>query len=174
MRPDSMATQEQANSFRDEMFISWLESFTQPALDYLTQICESDEQFVHLTYDSFVALNPNQSPDRLAQSFDVTTNISKAELRAQLKFDLCLFYLHDKKYQLAKECVEASRENYRLMQDEYKARGGATEYLFCTLTEDELLGCLMACGVSDAVDAGLLMQMNVSIMDQHKVGTRAS
>lgn len=165
-----MATQEQANSFRDEMFISSLEPFTQTSIDFLKQMCESDEQFLHLTFDSFVELNQNLPPDRLAQHFVNAKKISKAELKAQICFDLCRFYLHQKKYELAKESVAECRENHLLTIEEYKTEGDATGiFLFSTFTEEELNGCLMACGMADDICTGLLLRMNESVMDQYNV-----
>lgn len=170
-----MATQEQANSFRDEMFLSSLEPFTQTSIDFLNQICDDDEPFKHLTYDSFVALNPNLPPDRLAQDFDNSVEITKAELKAQIYFDLCRFYLYDKKYELAKERVLDCRDNLALMKKEYEERAAKENkkdelnYLFCTFTNEELQGCLMACGVDETANIGLLHRMNESIIQNYKV-----
>lgn len=155
------------------MFISNLEPFTQTSIDFLTQICESDEPFLHLTFDSFVALDQSLPPDRLSQNFNNATKISTAELKAQICFDLCRFYLHEKKYELAKINALESRDNLALTRQEYAATAmpdrEEDEFLFCTFTEGELNGCLMACGVADQVSTGLLLRMNESIIEQYKV-----
>lgn len=171
----SLATQEQANSFRDEMFISSLEPFTQTSIDFLNQMCDSDDKFIHLTFDSFVALNQSLPPDRLAQNFNVATRISKAELKAQIKFDLCRYYLHEKKNLLAKHSVIECRQNHELTKAEYAAKTGepTDEFLFCTFTDIELRGCLMACGVISDESTRLLMRMNESIANDYKVNVSA-
>lgn len=175
-----LATQEQANSFRDEMFLSSLEPFTQTSIDFLTQICNDDEPFIQLTYESFVALSANASPDG-AQDFDKAVVISKVELRAQIAFDLCCFYLYDKKYESAREKALECRDNLALLKAEYAekrtADGGAEStapdvpFLFCSFTEDELQGNLMACGVDETANIGLLHRMNDSMIQDYKVRT---
>lgn len=169
-----LTNQEQANSFRDEMFLSTLEPFTQTSIDFLNQICQDDEPFIHLIYGSFVALNPNSVSDRLEQDFENSIVISKAELRAQIAFDLCEFYLYDKKYDLAKQKAIECRDNLAALKKEYaekkiecnKDDGG--QFLFCTFTDDELNGRLMACGLFEDENVGLLYRMNGSIMNKYK------
>lgn len=169
-----MTNQEQANSFRDEMFLSSLEPFTQTSIDFLNQICLDDEPFIHLTYGSFVALSPNSVTDRLEQDFDNSIVISKAELRAQIAYDLCEFYLYDKKYNLAKQKAIECRDNLAILKKEYAEKeievnqddGG--QFLFCTFTDEELHGRLMACGLFDSDSASLLYRMNSSIMKKYK------
>lgn len=173
-----MATQEQANSFRDEMFLSSLEPFTQTSIDFLTQICNDDEPFIQLTYESFVALSANAPPDG-AQDFDKAVVISKVERRAQIAFDLCRFYLYDRKYELAREKALECRDNLALLKKEYeekRATSGADStaqddapFLFCTFTEEELQGNLMACGVDETANIGLLHRMNDSMNQDYKV-----
>lgn len=167
----SLTTPEQANSFRDEMYISSLEPFTQTSIDFLNQMCDSVDPFIHLTFDSFVALNQSQPPDRLAQNFQAATRITKAELMAQIKFDLCRYFLHEKKTHLARESVIECRRNWEVMRAEYAAKLGrpTNEYLFCTFAEDELRGCLMACGVVSDDTTRLLMCMNDSVGNDYKV-----
>lgn len=173
-----MATQEQANSFRDEMFLTSLEPFTQTSIDFLNQIYNEDEPFIQLTFDSFVALSANAPPDG-AQDFDKAVVISKVELRAQIAFDLCRFYLYDKKYELAREKVLECRDNLALLKKEYeekRATGDAAEspthdapFLFCSFSEEELQGYLMACGVDETANIGLLHRMNDSMIQDYKV-----
>ncbi|XP_031630488.1 integrator complex subunit 8 isoform X3 [Contarinia nasturtii] len=169
-----LINQEQANSFRDEMFLSSLEPFTQTSIDFLNQICQDDEPFIHLIYGSFVALNPNSVSDRMEQDFENSIIISKAELRAQIAFDLCEFYLYDKKYDLAKQKAIECRDNLAELKKEYAEKkiecnnddGG--QFLFCTFTDDELNGRLMACGLFEDENVGLLYRMNGSIMNKYK------
>lgn len=168
-----LTNQEQANSFRDEMFLSSLEPFTQTSIDFLNQICQDEEPFIHLIYGSFVALSPNSTSDRLEQDFDNSIVISKAELRAQIAYDLCEFYLYDKKYELAKQKVTECRDNLATLKMEYAEKkidcnsedGG--QFLFCTFSEEELKGRLLACGMFEGENVGLLYRMNDSIMKKY-------
>lgn len=169
-----LSNQDQANSFRDEMFLSSLEPFTQTSIDFLNQICQEEDPFIHLTYGSFVALSPNSTPDRLEQDFDNSIVISKAELRAQIAFDLCEYYLYDKKYDLAKQKVIECRDNLNILKKEYaekqiecnKDDGG--QFLFCTFTDDELHGRLMACGMLIDEDNRMLFNMYDSTLNKYK------
>lgn len=160
------------------MFLSSLEPFTQTSIDFLTQICNDDEPFIQLTYESFVALSANAPPDG-AQDFDKAVVISKVERRAQIAFDLCRFYLYDRKYELAREKALECRDNLALLKKEYeekRATSGADStaqddapFLFCTFTEEELQGNLMACGVDETANIGLLHRMNDSMNQDYKV-----
>lgn len=164
-----VATQEQANSFRDEMFVASLEPFTQTSLDFLQRLFDNDDDiFVSLTFDSFVALHSNS--DSIRQNFDVALHISRTELKTQIHFDLCIFYLHVKKYDLARDNAIACRNNLADLKREYANGNKGTEFVFCTLNEAELHGCLLACGVADE-PAGLLHRMTVSCLQpQQYVG----
>lgn len=159
------------------MFLSSLEPFTQTSIDFLTQICNDDEPFIQLTYESFVALSANAPPDG-AQDFDKAVVISKVELRAQIAFDLCRFYLYDKKYELARAKALECRDNLALLIKEYEDKRTANDtesmepgapFLFCTFTEEELQGNLMACGVDETANIGLLHRMNDSMIQDYKV-----
>lgn len=162
-----IANQEQANSFRDEMFLASLEPYTQTSIEFLIQMWQSDEPFIHLTYGSFVALTPNS--DRLEQDFENSMVISKSELRAQIAFDLCDFYLYDKKYDLAKQKAIECRDNLITLKREYAEKQiDDGEFLFCTFTEDELNGRLMACGIFENDNVNLLYQMNDAIMKKYQ------
>lgn len=168
-----LANQEQVNAFRDEIFSSPLEPYTQTSLEFLNQICQDEDPFIHLTYGSFVALSPNSTSDRLEQDFDNSIVLSKAELRAQIAYDLCEFYLYSKKYDLARQKVIECRDNLAALKMEYAEKkiqcnnddGG--QFLFCTFNEEELNGRLMACGLFENSNIGLLYQMNESIMKNY-------
>lgn len=168
-----LTNQEQANAFRDEIFSSPLEPYTQTSIEFLNQICQDEDPFIHLTYGSFVALGPNSTSDRLEQDFDNSIVISKAELRAQIAYDLCEFYLYSKKYELARQKVIECRDNLAALKMEYAEKkiecnhdeGG--QFLFCTFSEDELHGRLMACGLFENSNIGPLYQMNGSVMKKY-------
>lgn len=168
-----LTNQEQANSFREEIFSSPLEPYTQTSLEFLNQICQDEEPFIHLTYGSFVALNPNSMSERLEQDFDNSIVISKAELRAQIAYDLCEFYLYSKKYELARQKAIECRDNLATLKMEYAEKDIACDndeggqFLFCTFGEEELRGRLMACGLFEDSNLGLLYQMNGSIMQKY-------
>lgn len=112
-------------------------------------------------------------PDRLEQDFDNSITISKAELRAQIAYDLCIFYLYDKKYELAREKANECRENLNILKKEYAEKKiddkDEAKFLFCTFTDEELDGCLMACGLYEVKHVGLIHRMNESIMNGYKV-----
>lgn len=164
--------QDQVNTFRDEMFLSSLEPFTQNSIEFLNQICQDKEPFTHLKYDSFVALCSNAASDKLEQDFENSNVISKAELRAQISFELCEFYLYDKKYDLARQKVIECRDNLTILRKEYAEKmiddDNGQEFLFCTFTQEELNGRLMACGIFDCEHANLLYRMNESVMSNYK------
>lgn len=162
-----IASQEQANVFRDEMFLASLEPYTQTSIDFLNQMWQSEEPFTHLTYLSFVALSPIS--DRLEQDFENSMVISKSELRAQIAFDLCDFYLYDKKYSLAKQKAIECRDNLATLKKEYAEKQiEGNDFLFCTFTEEELNGRLMACGIFESLNVNLLYQMNDSVMKKYQ------
>lgn len=168
-----LTNQEQANPFRDEIFSSSLEPYTQTSIEFLNQICQDEEPFIHLIYGSFVALGPNSTSDRLEQDFDNSIIISKAELRAQIAYDLCEFYLYTKKYDLARQKVIECRDNLAELKLKYAEKkiecntddGG--QFLFCTFSEEELDGRLMACGLFENSNIGLLHQMNESMTKKY-------
>lgn len=154
------------------MFLSSLEPFTQNSIDFLNQIYEDDEQFTVLTYDSFVALNSNTISDRIEQDFENSIVISKAELRAQIAYDLCDYYLHDKKYKQAKQKVIECRDNLEILKKEYEERSidnkNEDNFLFCTFSQEDLEGRLMALGLFDRQKMGLLYRMNESVLNDYR------
>lgn len=156
--------QEQVILFRDELFVASLEPFTQTSLDFLQKLFENDDDiFISLTYDSFVALNSNS--DLISQNFDVAIHISRTEVKTQICFDLCIFYLHIKKYDLARENAIACRNNLAELKREYEGKDDK-EFVFCTLNEEELYGCMLACGVAD-IPVGLLHRMSESVLQKY-------
>lgn len=154
------------NAFRDEAFLASLEPHIETSLAFLNKILQSAEPFVQLTYDSFVALDSNMAAGEHEQNFNSATVISPAELRAQIAFELCDFYLYDKKYDLATAKAAECRESYQIMRAEY-ADNLQHNFLFCTFTEDELGGCLMACGLFDIANTNLLYRMNDAVANNY-------
>lgn len=155
------------------MFLSSLEPFTQNSVEFLNQIYQEEEEpFIHLTYASFVALSSNIASDRLEQDFENSVVISKAELRSQIAYDLCDFYLYEKKYNLAKQKVIECRDNLEILKREYadKSLDYDTEnrFLFCTFTDDDLNGRLMALGIFDRQKASVLYRMNESVLNNYE------
>lgn len=147
------------------MFVASLEPFTQTSLDFLQRLFDNDDDiFVSLTFDSFVALHSNSDSTR--QNFDVAIHISRTELKTQIHFDLCIFYLHVKKYDLARDNAIACRNNLADLKREYGDGKKGAEFVFCTLNEAELHGCLLACGVADE-PAGLLNRMTVACLQRY-------
>lgn len=164
-------SQDQVNSFRDEMFLASLEPLVIESIRFLNEMLYYDEPFTQLTYDSFIALDPNVTSEKNEQNFDNATVISKAELRTQIAYDLCDFYLFDKKYELAKQMASECRNTYHTMRREYSGRptnqDGEHEFLFCTFTEDELNGRVMACGLFDVTNISLMYRMHESTINKY-------
>lgn len=163
-----LTTQEQANSYRDEMFVKSLEPLTITSIKFLSKMVvfgkTNDQPFAMLTYDSFVALQSNS--DRIGQNFDVTLPISRAEVQAQISYDLCTFYLHAKINVLAREFALDCRRFLDETKAEYAQKPTPTQLLFCTFDERELYGCMLACGVGDT-NIGLLHRMNDSVLHKY-------
>lgn len=149
---------------RDDYFLSSLEAVTQLSVDFLYKVIRDNEPFRLLSYDCFVALDA--SNENINQKFDLSVLISKTELKTQIYFDLCLFSLYNKNYEAARENVIACRDTLGALKHEYALKG-KTEFLYCTVDEDELEAYLMACGVIQDAE-GLLNSMNVSILSQYK------
>lgn len=156
------------NPFRSDLFITSLDATIPNSLDYLKRIVAAPpvdsepDHFVALSYDSFTTIT-SANPARHRQPFDQMTPISLTELRCQIYFDLCTFHLHAKQYDLARDNAQLCRKSLVDLKREYAdQRRGLTEFLFCTIDEAELDGCLMACGVGDSSRVGLLHRMNAS------------
>lgn len=140
-------------------------------------MCTDEEQFIALKYDSFNALNSESECTR--QNFDCVENISKSELRAQIGFDLCIYYLHSKKYELGRQQSISCRNNLAKAKLEYVSNNNnnnndsATkkmDFKFCTINETELSGYLLACGiVDDHIQLNLMHKLNESSLNQYKV-----
>uniref|UniRef100_A0A1B0GNW5 INTS8 TPR repeats domain-containing protein n=1 Tax=Phlebotomus papatasi TaxID=29031 RepID=A0A1B0GNW5_PHLPP len=117
-----------------------------------------------LTYDSLIPLN--STSEYTSQNFRFIKFISKCEIKTQIHFDLCKFFLYINSNALARQHAIECRDNLRILKTEYESRGEKPEdFLLCNVPESELEGCLLACGVSD-VKHGLLQRMNEEIVHQ--------
>ncbi|GAB0099054.1 Integrator complex subunit 8 [Sergentomyia squamirostris] len=151
-------------SLRDEMFATAMDPIPQDSINYLLNICENPEAIAVLTYDSLVPLNATS--EYTSQNFRFIKFISKCEIKTQIHFDLCKFFLYINSNPLARKHAIDCRENLRILKTEYESRGEkAEDFLLCHVPEHELEGCLLACGVSD-VKHGLLQRMNEEIVHQ--------
>ncbi|XP_067628061.1 integrator complex subunit 8 isoform X2 [Eurosta solidaginis] len=122
----------------------------QNSVEYLQDLCKSTEPFYVFTYDTFVTLHADT--ETMRQNFEHMQQISLAELRAQIYYDLVNFYLYTKQYRQAREAVNECRRNLKEMKTDYKAESAkytADDYLFCHVNDDELEGYLLACGCSE-------------------------
>lgn len=139
----------------------------QASVEYLQALCKSQEPFYVFTYETFVPLHPNS--EDMIQNFEAMVQISAAELRTQIYFDLVNFYMYTKQYRLAREAVNECRLNLNITKSEYQSSNrGAKDFRFCHLNENELEGYLMACGVSSQQNS-LMERFNMSQILQYKV-----
>ncbi|XP_055592549.1 integrator complex subunit 8 isoform X2 [Uranotaenia lowii] len=152
-----------ANSMREEALINVPEPFINTSIEYLNRILLDPEPFRVLTFDSFVALDAHA--DSGQQRFESALPISKAELAVQIHYDLCMYYLYMQKYELAKQNIVNCKENLDQLKQEY-CRKNLNAYIFCTVEEEQIRGCMMACGVSGEPD-GLLERLNESVLNHY-------
>uniref|UniRef100_A0A182JBU6 INTS8 TPR repeats domain-containing protein n=1 Tax=Anopheles atroparvus TaxID=41427 RepID=A0A182JBU6_ANOAO len=150
-------------TLRDESSISALEPFTQLSIDFLNQLAQDPHAFRVLTYDSFVPLDSNT--DNTQQRFDSAIAIKPCELRAQIHYDLCQYYLYVQRYELARQNVLLCKENYAQWQREEIGRTGLPP-AYCTVDAEGLQGYLLACGVTGEPD-GLLQRLHESILNHY-------
>lgn len=150
-------------SMRDDSFINSLEPFTNISIDFLNQVLVDPEPFRILTYDSFVALDAHV--DGVQQRFDTAVVISKIELKAQIHYDLCLLYLYVQKYELAKQNILLSKDNFEQLKQEYSKKPSKT-FLYCSVDEEQLHGYMLACGVTGE-PSGLLQRLNESVVNHY-------
>lgn len=162
-----VSTPEQTNgySIQDDLFIASLEPCTPTSIDFLNQIMLDVEPFRILKFNSFIPLDSKSEINQ--QKIESTQSISKIELKTQIYFDLAFYYMFIKKYDLAKQNIILCRDNLIELKKEYYNKP-AGEYEFCTVTDDELKGYLMASGVFDEAP-NLMQKMNESMLDKYKV-----
>uniref|UniRef100_A0A182MXX2 INTS8 TPR repeats domain-containing protein n=1 Tax=Anopheles dirus TaxID=7168 RepID=A0A182MXX2_9DIPT len=148
---------------RDESSIPALEPITQLSIDFLNQVLMEPQAFRVLTYESFVPLDWNV--EHTQQRFDAAIAIKPCELRAQIHYDLCQYYLYVQKYDLARQNVLLCKENYAQWQREEIGRTGLPP-AYCTVDAETLQGYLLACGVTGEPD-GLLQRLHESILNHY-------
>jgi hypothetical protein len=153
----------------DDKFISGLESFTATSIEYLNGIIADLDPFKMPIYESFVPLDEasfNRNDICNGQKFDKFVIISKTELKTQLYYDLCSFYIFTKKYDLAKESVLLCKSNLESLRNECKGR--MAELRFCTINDEELRGYLLACGVYELESPTLFQRFNECLLKDRK------
>jgi integrator complex subunit 8 len=148
----------------DDKFFAGIEPFTPTSIEFLNQIIADPEPFRMLTFDSFVPLEES-SPNN-SQNFEKSIIISKTELKAQIYYDLCAYNIFIKKYDVGKEMIILCRDNLAKLKKEYAGR--LSEIRFCTVTEEELNGYLMACGIFEKEPSTLFQRFNESIIEKNK------
>lgn len=161
-----VTTPEQTNgySIQDDMFISSLEPTTPTSIEFLKQIIADPEPFKILNFYSFIPLDAKT--EMKEHKIEITQAISKTELKTQIYYDLAFYYMFVKKYDLAKENILLCRDNLIELKKEYYGKPPG-EFEFCSVTDDELKGYLMACGVFDETP-NLMQRLNKSILDKYK------
>lgn len=152
-------------SLRDEMFIQVMDPEPQASVEYLIGLCTAAEQkrIPILTATSIAPLTTNSEPS--AKGFRFEKSVSAVEVRAQIYFDLCQYFLYNNSHDLAKKYVILCRENFHQLQAEYKQKGSDTNYLICDIDEAELNGVLLACGASALPDS-LMQRFNNFVMNR--------
>lgn len=150
----------------DEKFFAGIEPFTPTSIEFLNQIINDSEPFKMLTYDSFIPLEERNAMKYRGQKFEKSIVISKIELKAQIYYDLCAYNVFIKKYDVAKEMILLCRENLTKLKKEFAGR--MSEIQFCTVTDDDLQGYLMACGIRETTPVSLFQKFNQSLMNNHK------
>lgn len=155
-------------TLRDEMFMQVMDPEPQASVDYLIAVCAAYEQkrMPILTATSIVPLTTNSEPSGKAFRFEKT--VSAVEVRAQVYFDLCQYFLYNNANELAKKYVILCRQNYQQLQVEYKQQqrpGDDNTYLICDIDEAELNGVLLACGASALPDS-LMQRFNNFVMNR--------
>ncbi|XP_073844626.1 integrator complex subunit 8 [Musca autumnalis] len=155
------------------MFVEPMHQFFAPdispqhSIEFLQELCKSSEPFYVFAYETFKPPHPNDEQN-IPQQFDALLQISPAELRTQVYFDLVNFYLYTKQYQLAREAVNECRRYLNLTKAEYEMIGkNPKQFVFCHVNEDELEGYLLACGLS-AHSQTLTERFNMAQLTQYK------
>lgn len=162
-------TPEQTNGNSDDKFIAGLEPFTATSIEFLNGIIADPEPFKMLIFESFIPLDESSFTKNEAfngQKFDKVVIISKTELKTQIYFDLCSYYMFTKKYDLAKEMVILCKSNLEKLKIECKEK--VSELRFNTVTDEDLSGYLMACGIFDYQTPSLVQRFNECLLNNRK------
>lgn len=162
-----LITENQNNgSNADEKFFAGIEPFTPTSIEFLHQVMNDSEPFKMLTYDSFIPLEERSAKVYRGQKFEKSVVISKTELKAQIYYDLCAYHVFIKKYDVAREMIKLCRDNLSKLKKEFAGR--LNEIHFCTVTDEELEGYLLACGVCETTPVSLLERFNRSLLNNCK------
>jgi len=135
----------------------FLDTPTQPSIEYLQQLCASTKPFYIFHYDSFVPLRCDDIGN--GQNYDVMHLITPQELRAQLHYELAQYYLYTKQYVLAREAAAACNTNLQAIPPQ-------TTLYYCHIRPSELEGLLQACGIS-AEEQSLLEKFQQSLLNNY-------
>jgi integrator complex subunit 8 len=158
---------EVSNGNSDDKFITGLEPFTATSVEFLNSIIADPELFRMPVYDSFIPLEESSFSKNEAfngQKFDECVIITKTQLKTQIYFDLCSYYIFTKKYELAKEMALLCKSNLESLKNECNEK--LSDLSFCTVTDDDLKGYLLACGVFE--QQSLLQRFNESLLNKRK------
>lgn len=152
----------------DDKFFAGIEPFTPTSIEFLNQIIADPDPFRMLTFDSFVPLEESSAKADAynGQKFDQSIVISKTELKAQIYYDLCAYNIFIKKYDIGKEMIILCRDNLKKLKQDFAGR--LSEIRFCTVTDNELRGYLLACGIFDQEPTTLFQRFNESILNKDK------
>lgn len=150
----------------DEKFFAGIEPFTPTSIEFLHQVMNDPEPFTMLTYDSFIPLDERSAKVYRGQKFEKSVVISKTELRAQIYYDLCAYHVFIKKYDVAKEMIRLCRDNLSKLKKEFAGR--LDRIHFCTVTDDDLQGYLLACGICETMPVSLIERLNQSLLNNFK------
>lgn len=150
----------------DDKFFAGIEPFTPTSIEFLNQIIADPDPFRMLTFDSFVALEESPANNSYSQNFDKSITVSKTELKAQIYYDLCAYNIFIKKYEVGREMIILCRDNLAKLKKDYA--GKMHEVRFCTVTDEELNGYLMACGIFEQEPTTLFQRFNESILGKNK------
>ncbi|KAH8284495.1 hypothetical protein KR018_000094 [Drosophila ironensis] len=135
----------------------FLDSPTQPSIEFLLQLCSGGKPFYVFHYDSFVTLQCDNLGT--GQNYDLMHLITPQELRAQLQYELAQYYLYTKQYVLAREAAAACNTNLQAIPAQ-------TTLYFCHIKATELEGLLQACGIS-AQQQTLLERFQQSLLNNY-------
>lgn len=152
----------------DDKFFAGIEPFTPTSIEFLNQIIADPEPFRMLTFDSFVPLEESSAKADAfnGQKFETSIVISKTELKAQIYYDLCAYNIFIKKYDVGREMIVLCRDNLKQLKKDFAGR--LEEIRFCTVTDDDLKGYLLACGIQEQEPTTLFQRFNESILNKNK------
>lgn len=152
----------------DDKFFAGIEPFTPTSIEFLNQIIADPDPFKMLTFESFVPLEESSAKSDAfnGQKFDKSIVISKTELKAQIYYDLCAYHIFIKKYDIGKEMIILCRDNLKKLKEDFAGR--LSEIRFCRVTDEDLRGYLLACGIFEPETTSLFQRLNESILNKNK------